>query len=98
MVLFIVLNNIIRNAYNFTYEGCISIIVDQDYVEISDTGVGIEADKIQDVTKPHIKGSESQGFGIGLTIVKRLCDRFNWRLHIESMKFKGTKVRLYFNK
>lgn len=37
------------------------------------------------------------GFGLGLSIVKRLCDQFNWKISISSMYGKGTEVLLVFN-
>ncbi len=93
-VMLIVINNIIRNAFSYTYEGVVTVTVTDEFIEITDTGVGIKTDRIEDVTKPYIKGIESEGFGIGLTIVERLCSRFNWKLDIKSVRSLGTTVRL----
>jgi signal transduction histidine kinase len=42
----------------------------------------------------HIKEATSQGFGLGLSIVSRLCKRFGWQLTIESEPGKGTRTRI----
>ena len=36
------------------------------------------------------------GHGVGLTIVKRLSDRFQWPIEFESEPGKGTTVRVRF--
>jgi len=56
--------------------------------------MGIEADKLDSVTRTHIKGEKSQGFGLGVSIVSRLCRRFGWQLTIESEPGKGTRTRI----
>lgn len=58
--------------------------------------MGIEPDKLDSVTRSHVKGEKSQGFGLGLSIVHRLCKRFGWRLTIESQAGKGTRVRIFW--
>ncbi|NNF18014.1 MAG: ATP-binding protein, partial [Gammaproteobacteria bacterium] len=35
-------------------------------------------------------------YGVGLTIVKRLCDRFDWPLDIQSTPGTGTRVTVTF--
>jgi len=40
----------------------------------------------------------SGGYGVGLTIVKRISDRFNWPLSVQSEKNKGTKISISFGK
>jgi signal transduction histidine kinase len=93
-VLYIAVTNLIRNAYHFTSRGSVTITLDEAHIGIQDTGMGIEADKLDSVTQTHIKGEESQGFGLGLSIVSRLCRRFGWQLAIESQAGKGTRVRI----
>jgi signal transduction histidine kinase len=38
----------------------------------------------------------ASGYDIGLTIVKRLCDRFHWQIEVSSEAGKGTQCRLIF--
>jgi len=70
--------------------------VQEDSIRIADTGEGIAADKIDEVfdrsysTKPG-------GTGLGLNLVRRICDRFHWQLDIESEQGKGTTVTIGFS-
>jgi signal transduction histidine kinase len=93
-VLYIAVTNLIRNAFHFTSRGSVTITIDDAHIGIADTGMGIEADKLDSVTQSHVKGEKSQGFGLGLSIVSRLCKRFGWQLTIESEPGKGTRTRI----
>jgi len=93
-VLYIAVTNLIRNAFHFTSQGSVTITIDDAHIGITDTGMGIEADKLDSVTQSHVKGENSQGFGLGLSIVSRLCKRFGWQLTIESEPGKGTRTRI----
>ncbi|MGW8301668.1 MAG: sensor histidine kinase [Desulfobacterales bacterium] len=93
----IALTNLIRNAVDHTASGTITVHVRDDRVVVSDTGEGIDQKDLSAVTQPHVSGSGSKGFGLGLTIVKRLCDRLNWQFHIQSEIDVGTTAELIFN-
>ena len=93
-VLYIAVTNLIRNAFHFTSQGSVTVTIDDAHIGITDTGMGIEADKLDSVTQSHVKGENSQGFGLGLSIVSRLCKRFGWQLTIESEPGKGTRTRI----
>jgi signal transduction histidine kinase len=95
-VLRIAFTNIIRNSISYTYRERITVKVCRNRIEVSDTGQGISADDLKAVTQPHVCGNESPGLGLGLPIVKRLCDRFGWRLEIGSEVGQGTTVQLLF--
>jgi len=93
----IALANLIRNAVDHTANGTITVYVHDDRVVVSDSGEGIAQNDLSAVTQPHVSGSGSKGFGLGLTIVKRLCDRLNWQFHIQSKINVGTIAELIFN-
>ena len=93
----IMLTNLIRNAIQHTASGKISITIETDRVSVLDTGVGMESDDLKPFTQLDLHGNRYQGFGLGLSIVKRLCDRLGWRLKIESEKGRGTKAQLIFS-
>jgi len=95
-VLYITITNLIRNAFHFTTKGSVTITIDEVHICIHDTGMGIETERIDSVTQTHVKGEQSQGFGLGLSIVSRLCMRFGWKLIIESQPGKGTRVRIFW--
>jgi signal transduction histidine kinase len=92
----IALTNLIRNALQYTLNGKITVEVRADRVVVSDTGAGIAATDLNTVTQPYVRGSGSDGFGLGLSIVSRLCDRSGWQLEIESVVGRGTTAQLIF--
>lgn len=92
-----VITNLIKNAYQFTDKGKITVSVYRDHLAVSDTGSGITAGALEEITEPYVRGANSAGFGLGLAIVKKLCRRFGWRLSIDSDAEKGTVVYLYFH-
>ncbi|MDM8516860.1 HAMP domain-containing sensor histidine kinase [Desulfobacterales bacterium HSG16] len=96
-ILYITVTNLIRNAFHFTTEGSVSIIIEETHFEIRDTGIGINSDQLESVTRTHIKGEKSLGFGLGLSIVSRLCDRFGWELSIVSRSGEGTIVKILWH-
>jgi signal transduction histidine kinase len=89
----VLFSNLLRNAISFTPSGTITVRIEQNHVEVSDTGEGIHEDQLNRITKPYERSRRSSGFGLGLDIVQRLCDRFGWGLEIESRVGRGTTVR-----
>jgi signal transduction histidine kinase len=92
----IALANLIKNSIRYTSNGCITVYVSDDRVLVSDTGIGIDGSDLDNIRLPHVRGTDSKGFGLGLSIVSRLCDRFGWRIEIESEVNRGTIVQLIF--
>ncbi len=94
-VLASVIGNLLRNGVNYTDEGHVTVTIGQNGVTIQDTGSGMDAQELEKVFKPFNRGNRERrrgGFGVGLTIVKRLCERFGWPLQIESTVGVGTTV------
>ncbi len=95
-LLFIVVGNIIRNACQHTDEGEVRIRLEADQLHIGDTGRGIAGEQLARIFQRHFKGEESRGEGIGLSLTKRICDRYGWDIDVESCSGCGTAVRLRF--
>lgn len=95
-LLSIVAANLIRNAFAYTESGKVSIVVEDDCLTVADTGLGIHEEEIGKVFQRHFKGSSSTGAGIGLSLVKRICDRYGWETVIESNVGHGTTAQLFF--
>jgi signal transduction histidine kinase len=92
----IVVSNLIRNAFNFTPSGSVTITIEEHSLTVTDTGTGIHSNEIGKVFQRHYKGSGSAGSGIGLSLVKRICDRYSWETIMESTVGKGTSAQLIF--
>ena len=97
-VLSILLGNLLRNAFSYTDAGEVVVEISGDKVRIRDTGVGMAAEKIEDMFRPFVRGAGNRrgGHGVGLTIVRRLSDRFGWPISIVSKPGVGTTVEITF--
>ncbi|MDX2502735.1 MAG: ATP-binding protein, partial [Deltaproteobacteria bacterium] len=91
------LTNLIRNAIQHTPSGKISVIVKDDRVIVSDSGTGMEPDVLKLVTQSPSDEDRYRGHGIGLTIVRRLCNRLGWKLKFASEPGRGTTAQLIFS-
>jgi len=98
ILLGIVVANLIRNAFAYTDSGKVSIALRDDTLSVTDTGPGIPEEEIGKIFQRQFKGSGSTGSGIGLSLVKRICDRYGWEAVIESSLGHGTSARLIFAK
>jgi len=93
------IGNLLRNAATYTDEGQISIEIGEQTLTISDTGIGMSQSEINQVFDAHYRGNHTKriGHGIGMTIVKKLTDRFGWDINIQSVYGQGTVVSITFN-
>jgi len=81
-VIAVVIGNLIGNAIRYTTEGQVEIRVTTGEVAIIDTGPGIPPEELPHVFDRHFRGRgvSGKGSGLGLSIVKRLCDLYGWRI------------------
>lgn len=94
-VLSIAVGNLLANALTETSQGWVSIVLEENRLTISDTGPGIEPERLDAVTLPYVTGG-SGGHGLGLAIVQEICERFGWRLELHSRHGEGTRAVLRF--
>lgn len=97
-VLAVVVGNLIRNACAYTDEGHVRVHVEGTEFRISDSGIGISDDHLAAVFSPYyrVPNARESGHGIGLSLVKRMTDRFGWLINIASREGQGTDVRIEF--
>lgn len=92
----ILVSNLVRNAFSYTDAGSVTIHQDSRSLVISDTGRGMPADAIDQAFLRHFRDISSTGAGIGLSLVKRICDRYGWQVRLESGEQQGTTVTVVF--
>jgi signal transduction histidine kinase len=94
----VLVGNLLRNAFSYTDRGEVEVVIDADGVVIRDTGVGIAPERLGEIDRPFVRGESAQrgGHGVGLSIVRRLSDRFGWPVRIESEPGVGTRVEIRF--
>ncbi|MEO5376177.1 MAG: HAMP domain-containing histidine kinase [Magnetococcus sp. DMHC-6] len=95
-LVYIVIANLIRNAFSYTEQGAIKIIQDQSTLSIQDTGCGIRSHQVESVFLRHFRASSQEGAGIGLSLVKRICNHYDWKIQMESQEGMGTNITIYF--
>ncbi|SNY94653.1 hybrid sensor histidine kinase/response regulator [Flagellimonas pacifica] len=98
-----ILTNLIGNAFKFTYKGSVKIKafvreehrVSRVQIQVADTGIGIEKEKQELIFKEFVQAGNSseekiEGYGLGLTISKKLAELLGGTLEVESEVNKGS--------
>ncbi|HJA15946.1 MAG TPA: PAS domain S-box protein [Candidatus Butyricimonas faecavium] len=91
-----VISNFVNNAFKFTHLWKVSVgyVLRNNEVEISvtDTGVGIEAEKQKQVFDRFVKlNSFAHGTGLGLSICKCIVEQIGGRIGVDSELGKGSR-------
>jgi PAS domain S-box-containing protein len=96
----IVLRNLLGNAIKFTEPGGTVWVRARStagaaVLEVEDTGVGIDPDRVPDLFEAFEQGSSGpdrayEGSGLGLAVTKRLVDRMDGRIDVETAEGEGT--------
>jgi two-component system OmpR family sensor kinase len=91
-----VIDNILSNAIKYNKRGGkIEIILKENLLQVEDTGIGISEEKIPFIFDRYIRFNKSEGgFGVGLSIVKKIVDEYNIKIDVKSKEGKGTRVIL----
>lgn len=98
-----ILRNLLDNALKYTNEGSVTIIAERVdsgiQLSVEDTGVGIPEVRQRAVFEEFFQledehESVQRGLGLGLSIVKQLCQLLGHELSLQSSPGKGTKVTL----
>jgi two-component system phosphate regulon sensor histidine kinase PhoR len=63
-------------------------------IAVQDEGAGISEEDLPYLFERFYRGSNSEGFGLGLPICKELVQRMGGEIHLESEKGKGTIVEV----
>ena len=92
-----VLANLMRNAVQHTDQGSIRVSYLAKRLNVSDTGTGIAADHLPHVFERYYRArKDGSGSGLGLSIVKRICDHYGWRVEANSAPGRGSEFAILF--
>ncbi|WP_181919351.1 HAMP domain-containing sensor histidine kinase [Alkalilimnicola ehrlichii] len=89
----IIVSNLIRNAVTHSGSNEVNVTLESNRLIVSDNGVGIAPEELPRITERGRRGcaAKVEGYGLGLALVQRLCERYGWRLEIETCS-EGTQV------
>jgi signal transduction histidine kinase len=94
----IAVGNLLRNACNFTERGSVRVALEKDALVIEDTGPGVPAAVRDRLFERFVRGDDdrSAGYGLGLSIVKRVTDHLGWAIRLEDTQHGGSRFTLTF--
>jgi PAS domain S-box-containing protein len=91
--------NLVGNAIKFTESGHVVAVIDRIgdslQIEVHDTGIGIEPDKLDQIFERFVQADSTTtrrfgGTGLGLTISRRLIEAMGGTLHASSVPGSGS--------
>ncbi|QFR39131.1 HAMP domain-containing histidine kinase [Candidatus Gracilibacteria bacterium 28_42_T64] len=92
---YIFISNIIGNAIKYNNSnGHIEVSYKNGELIIADSGIGIDEKDVGKIFDRFFKSDrsrESDGFGIGLSLVKKISEIYKWNIKVDSKKNKGTR-------
>jgi PAS domain S-box-containing protein len=98
-----VLRNLVSNAIKYTHSGSVRLAsratADAVRIEVTDTGIGIPADQIPLIYDEFYQvgvgpNTSRDGYGLGLSIVRRIVSLLGIRLEVQSQPGKGSTFAL----
>ncbi len=100
-VVAVALGNLIGNAFKYTQAGDVVITVGAGggKVTVEDSGPGIKSEDADKLFERGVRGESStgsKGAGLGLAIVRRLCELYDWRVSLAPRPQGGAVATLDF--
>lgn len=93
------IENVLRNALRFSpVGGVVRLVVSAEtgnrcQVLIEDQGPGVPADTLETIFTPFFRGAaEGEGYGLGLSIARRVLTALNGKIHAENLDGHGLRV------
>lgn len=95
----VALGNLIGNAVKYTPSGEVVVRLHEHAVDVIDSGPGLSAEDAAKLFERGYRGTHaghSQGGGIGLSIVRRLCALYGWDVRVRPGETQGVVATLTF--
>ena len=95
-------SNLIDNAIKYNkINGSIEIILNEEMFVIKDSGIGISNSDQERVFERFYRVDKAKskligGTGLGLAIVKHICEKFNYKVRLDSILDVGTQIKIIF--
>ena len=81
----IALSNLVRNAVRYTERGYVRVSYDDGRLTVADSGAGIPPQQLPQLFERFYRGEgDADGLGLGLAIVRRICDELGWKIEVRS--------------
>ena len=98
-VLKVMLGNLLSNAAQFTERGQIELRLTPDRIEVRDSGIGMSPETLARAFDTFYRAdiAHPEGNGMGLSIVRRLGERFGWPVSLTSTPGQGTVAVIRFS-
>lgn len=89
LLLSTVVSNLVKNALAYSHEGEIKVTETSTGIVVADHGDPIPPAEQKRIFEPFVRGKasadiEQTGFGLGLSIVWRICMRMGWQVNLAS--------------
>ena len=93
------INNLVSNAIKYSKKDSKIIVrLNNNIFEVQDFGIGIDEKEQKNIFKRYKRGENIEGgFGIGLDIVKRICEEYNLVLDLKSQINEGSIFSVEFS-
>lgn len=91
-----VIGNIVGNAVEHAGSGIIDVQLDGRELQIRDEGPGIPGGEVVRVFERGYRSASSRGAGLGLALVRRICDHLGWVVDMDSTPGHGTRITVRF--
>lgn len=91
-----VVGNLVGNAVEHASGGRVEVSLQGRMLTVSDDGPGIPGREVTRIFERGYRGRKSRGTGLGLALVRRICDHLGWIIEIDSSRGSGTCIRVRF--
>lgn len=96
----IISKNLIENAFKYTEQWSIEIILNQKEFIVKDTGIWVENDNLNKIwerfRQEDSSKTDKKSFGLWLYLAKLLTEKHDWNIEVKSEKWKWSEFRIIF--